>query len=112
MLIFRSHFHTSVMWQQKPNHALYPLVDWSKVDAGHYAVVDPFDNHAILYLSERTYQVQVRVSLSQDSPLVVLARPGDSAQTPSSPASHKEDPSQNSPPDLTKNSKVWKKFLS
>lgn len=112
MLIFRSHFHTSVMWQQKPNHALYPLVDWSKVDAGHYAVVDPFDNHAILYLSERTYQVQVRVSLSQDSPLVVLARPGDCAQTPSSPASRKEDPSQNSPPDLTKNSKVWKKFLS
>lgn len=106
------HFHSSVVVWQKPEHALYPTVDWAKVDAGHYAVVDPFDSHALLYLSERTYQVQVRVCLSQDSSLVVLARPGDrELPIPASPASSSS--SQKSPiPDLTKNSKIWKRFLS
>jgi len=113
MLILTRTFHSSVVVWQKPEHALYPQVDWAKVGAGHYAVVDPFDSHALLYLSERTYQVQVRVCLSQDSSLVVLARPGDrEIPIPTSPASS-SDPSQKSPiPDLTKNSKIWKRFLS
>lgn len=108
-----SHFHTSSRLLQRPNHSLYASIDWVKVDAGCYAVVDPIDSHAILYLSERAYQIQVRVSLSQDSPLIVLARPGDRPEV-ADPNKSKEDAStKNSPiPDVSKNSKVWKKFLS
>lgn len=115
MLLFRTHFHTSSSWAQRPDHTLYNTVDWSRVDAGTYAVVDPMDSHAILYLSEREYHIQVRVSLSQDSKLVVLARPGDKPVTPSSDSKHNaNDPSQNSPiSDFSKtNSRLWRKFLS
>jgi len=45
-----------------------------------FAVVDPADPHAVLYLSDRDYKIQVRVSLSTDSPLVVLARAGEVRQ--------------------------------
>lgn len=72
-------FHSSSRWSQRPDLPLYQEIDWSRVDAGHYAVVDPLDNHAILYLSEKAYQVQVRVSLSNDIPLIKLAGPGDKA---------------------------------
>jgi len=71
-------FRTSSVLQQLPNHPLYPNIDWSKVDGGHYAIVDPMDTQGILYLSEKEYKIQVRVSVSQDSQLSVLARPGDS----------------------------------
>lgn len=112
MLIFIRHFSISMVCSQKPEHKLYISIDWAKVDAGNYAVVDPIDNHAILYLSEKGYQVQVRVSMSQDSPLVVLARPGDSKQTPN--ISDSVNHSENSPiVNITKrNSSKWRKFLS
>lgn len=117
-------FHSSSVFMQSPNHRLYPKVDWSRIDAGHYAVVDPIDSHAILYLTERAYQVQVRVSLSQDSALVVLARPGErpispSGETPSpapcvrNPSDDDDDPSKNSPLPSAKafSSQVWRRFL-
>jgi len=58
-------------------HPLYPKIDWERINAGHIAIVDPMDNAGVLYLSEKDYRIQVRVSLSMDSPIVVLARPGD-----------------------------------
>lgn len=115
---------TSVLFQQ-PKHPLYRKVDWSKVDAGHYACVDPIDSHAILYLTERAYQVQVRVSLSQDAALVVLARPGDqvipsptsvrpSGPTIRNPTDDDDDSSKNSP--ILRISKAsspkWRGFLN
>lgn len=99
--------HSSVVWQQLPKHPLYPKIDWETVAAGHYAVIDPFDKHAILYLTDREYKVQVRVSQSQDSSLVVLARPLDvKVSTPS------DSPPEEGPP-LPKRSAQgrWRKFL-
>lgn len=71
-------FSTSSYLLQLPKHPLYPNIDWSKVGGGYYAVVDPMDENGILYLSDKEYKIQVRVSVSQDSQLSVLARPGDS----------------------------------
>lgn len=39
--------------------------------------MDPMDPGCVLYLSDRAYQVQIRVCVSSDLPLVVLARPED-----------------------------------
>jgi len=76
-LIFKSCFHSSGILWQKPDHPLYVQIDWTQVGGGCYAVVDPMDSGHILYLSERSYQIQVRVSMTQDYPLIVLARAGD-----------------------------------
>lgn len=114
MIRYRS-FHSSSRWLQRPEHPLYKGIDWSRIDAGHYAVEDPLDPHAILYLSEKAYQVQIRVSLSQDSSLIKLAGPGDSPVTSSttSQANNDPDPTQKSPIPISKGStKLWKKFLS
>lgn len=101
-----SAFHCSATVWQRPTHTLYNSVDWSRIEGGEYAVVDPMDSHAILYLSERAYQVQVRVSMSQDSNLIVLARPGDKKV---SNIFNESDQSQNSP---QLRSSKWKKFLN
>jgi len=75
----RSFTNTAVAFQN-PNHRLYPKIDWDKVAGGLFAIVDPADPTAILYLSDRDYKIQIRVSLSTDSPLVVLARAGEVRQ--------------------------------
>lgn len=75
------------------NHKLFPKVDWERVDAGNYAVVDPVNPGVILYLSEQDYIVMVRVAITSNKTLKVLAAPGETPA--SSTTSH--DPSQNSP---------------
>jgi len=87
-------FSTSRVTRQLPNHPLYPNIDWNKVEGGLYAIVDPMDSGGVLYLSEKEYKIQIRVSVSQDSTLSVLARPGDSKLA--SPTSTPK-PNQNSP---------------
>ena len=64
-----------------PNHRLFSEVDWDKVDGGLYAVVDPISPGRILYLSEQDYVIMIRVSMTNNRTLKVLAAPGD---TPSS----------------------------
>jgi hypothetical protein len=76
------------------NHKLFPKVDWERVEAGNYAVVDPVNPGVILYLSEQDYIVMVRVSITSNRTLKVLAAPGESPATSSQTQS---DPSQNSP---------------
>lgn len=77
------------------SHKLFPKVDWERVEAGNYAVVDPVNPGAILYLSEQDYVIQVRVSLTTNRTLKVLAQPGDS---PSTSTLDRDPTSQNSPP--------------
>ena len=91
---------TSAVLRQLPNHPLYPNIDWSKVGGGLYAIVDPMDNQGILYLSEKEYKIQIRVTVSQDSTLTVLARPGDTQATLDLASYASTDPTktnQNSP---------------
>lgn len=107
------HFHTTYSVAQRPDHPLYVNIDWSRIDGGDIAVVDPLDNHAVLYLSERAYQVQVRVSMSHDSTLIVLARPGDRKSSDQSNQTSSTDHSQNSPlyPRSSKGRRLWSKLL-
>lgn len=79
-------FHSSPVFFQLPNHPLYSKVDWARVKAGEHAVVDPFDPHSILYLTEREYKIQVRVSMTQEHRLAVLATAGSSPVTGSDSA--------------------------
>jgi len=65
----------SIPLYQAISHKLYKLVDWDRIEGGDYAVVNPQDPAEILYLSERDYIVQIRVSMTQNHRLVTLATP-------------------------------------
>lgn len=81
MVALRASFSTTQALRQLPSHPLYTKVDWARVSAGEYAVVDPMDSTAVLYLTEREYKVQIRVSMRQDHKLLVLAVAGSSPST-------------------------------
>lgn len=70
-------FHCSPVWRQRPDHPLFGEIDWTQIQAGKYAVVDPLDPANILYLTHREYVTQSRVIISNDMTLVVLATPRD-----------------------------------
>nr|UJQ92493.1 MAG: putative RNA-dependent RNA polymerase [Mitoviridae sp.] len=74
---------TTVMFQPLLDHPLIWNVDWFKVKAGFFAIVDPTSPKDIIYLSSRDHQDMIKVALSNREPLVVLARAGD-AQPPAS----------------------------
>jgi hypothetical protein len=91
-------FSISAVVRMMPSHKLFPRVDWDKIEAGNYAVVDPVNPSNILYLAEQDYVIMVRVSLTTNRTLKVLAQPGDVPPTTSSPTDNSADPnSQNSP---------------
>ena len=73
----KASFSTTLNLFSRKNHVLYPQIDWDRVAAGNYAIVDPFDPQAIQYFSERDYKVMVRVAMSNQQTLVILARPED-----------------------------------
>lgn len=74
------------------NHRLFAKVDWEKVDAGYFAVVDPVQPGQILYLTEQDYIKMISVTLTNNRTLKVLASPGENPENISSS-------SQNSPSD-------------
>lgn len=86
-------FHSSASLYLLRTHKLFPKVDWERVDAGNYAVVDPVNPGVIMYLSEHDYIVMVRVAITSNRTLKVLASPGE---TPIA-ADATSDTSQNSP---------------
>lgn len=91
-----AHFTSSAPLWALPNHRLFTQVDWEQVEAGMYAVVDPIAVGRILYLSEQDYIIMVRVSLTNNRTLKVLAAPGDSPD--SSTTSSSSSSPQNTPP--------------
>lgn len=93
-LHFRS-FKSSSASFQRPDHRLYKLVDWDRIEAGEYAIVDPLDPNHVLHLSEKDYIVQVRVAMTNASKPIVLATPSDSRPS-SSPSG--SDSSPKTPP--------------
>jgi len=103
MRLFTSHFHTSAALLALKNHRLFSKVEWERIEAGQYAVVDPVNPGVILYLSEQDYIVMVRVAITSNRTLKVLAGPADlSADSSSSDSSTSS--SQNSPKDLANRS--------
>jgi len=50
--------------------------DWDRIMT-HYAVIDPVDPKGVLYLTEREYTQMLRVALSTETAILVIARPGD-----------------------------------
>jgi hypothetical protein len=95
-------FSTTAFVAGLPNHRLYKDVDWEKVEAGFHAVVDPMEPSSILYLAEQDYIRQLRVSLSNDHTLKVLAKAGTSKVTTSaSPASTSTASTTKTPPAST-----------
>jgi hypothetical protein len=90
-------FSISAVARMMPSHKLFPKIDWDKVEAGNYAVVDPVNPSNILYLAEQDYVIMVRVSLTSNRTLKVLAQPGDGPPQASSPDNSADPNSQNSP---------------
>jgi len=100
MLNFMRTFHVSAIRFMLPEHPLFRSLDWTRIEAGQYAVVDPVSTGAILYVSYQDYLVLVRVALSNNITLKVLAAPGEAKPSTQEPnGSTSSDPnSQNSPP--------------
>jgi hypothetical protein len=96
-------FSVSAVFNMLSSHKLFTRVDWDKIEAGNYAVVDPVNPSNILYLAEQDYVIMVRVSLTTNRTLKVLAQPGD---VPPSIPSHDNSADPNS-----KNSPVALKML-
>jgi len=91
-------FSTSVPRFQLPLHPLWKKIQWGRVQSGDFAVVNPFDSHSILYLSETEYLNLVRVVLSRDRKLFILADPFSSPEDSSSSSSSSSKPSGTSNP--------------
>jgi hypothetical protein len=92
-LFFNSFGHrpfstTQVASNPLPNHRLFSEVDWDKVDGGAYAVVDPISPGRILYLSEQDYVIMIRVSMTNNRTLKVLAAPGDTLDSDNTSSSN------------------------
>jgi len=98
MKISIKHFHTSNFVGQNNNHPLFNKINWELVAAGNYAVVNPAPGgQAILYVSQKEMNKMVRVALSQDTSLIILASPGDQAPDSDSPISTPPFTYKNSP---------------
>jgi len=112
-----SGIHTSRTFQTSsalgvPNlrHPLIWRVDWTLVQAGQYAVVDPETPLSILYLTKKEYLKLVGIALSTDSTLIVLASPYDSR--PKDEVIEAPKP-ENSPPVKTVGHAIfWRGMLS
>jgi len=76
-------FSGSAVVRQRPDHRLYKRVDWTVVESGKYAIVDPLDPSNVLYLSPREYLTAQKTWISNDIAVVVLATPSDRPITPS-----------------------------
>lgn len=79
---------------------------------GHYAVIDPVDPQTVLYLSEREYKSLVRVALSTETSLLVIARPGQ--ERPSDWSDKKHDTLSKISPhtyDCLKKTKWWRSAI-
>jgi hypothetical protein len=105
MLIFRSHFHTSAALLALKNHRLYSKVEWERIEAGSYAIVDPVNPGVILYLSEQDYITMIRVAITSNRTLKVLAGPSDlTAESSTTNSDSSTGSSQNSPKELANRS--------
>ena len=62
----RVEFSSSAVVQQRPDHRLYKRVDWTVVESGKYAIVDPLDPSNVLYLSPREYLTAQKTWISND----------------------------------------------
>jgi hypothetical protein len=95
------------------------LVDWDLQRSRQYVVVDPLDPSSLLYLSYADYLSVMKVALSNQQPLLVVANPKTSAPVPIHPAPPIPPSSQNSPYMVELESKwnksarlTWKHFLN
>jgi len=96
---------------QATNHRLYAKIDWTRIEGGDYAVVNPADPAEILYLSERDYIVQLRVSMTQNHRLIVLATPQSPSPTSSSSDFKKSPPEGETPKQRKLLGGVFKKMF-
>lgn len=105
MIIFRSHFHTSAALLALKNHRLYRKVEWERIEAGSYAIVDPVNPGVILYLSEQDYITMIRVAITSNRTLKVLAGPSDlTAESSTTNSNSSTGSSQNSPKEIANRS--------
>lgn len=79
-----------------PHHRLFPQVNWEEVDSGKYAIVDPVNPGSILYLTEQDYIIMIRVALTTNRTVKVLAAPGEDLRD-LDPNFKRDDSSKTSP---------------
>lgn len=94
------------------------LVDWELARLRPYVVVDPLDSSSLLYLSYADYLSVMKVALSNQQPLFVIANPKTRAPDPINVPEGSSSSSQNSPYTVELEKKwsksarlTWKQFL-
>jgi hypothetical protein len=73
------------------SHLLFQEIDWGPVTKGNHAIVDPTNQEVILYVKPSQYNSLLRVALSNESEITILATAGekpDSEDTDSSSTLH------------------------
>lgn len=91
------------------SHPLIWNVDWIKVEAGFFALVDPADAAHLLYISNKEYQSLLKVALSNQETLTVVARPGEVRPDPSLITAPK--PSSQTSPLFFRSYRVYSRLL-
>lgn len=78
-------FKTSAPFSRHPkteNFLYWEGLDWDRITHfNYYAVIDPVDPREVLYLTEREYKQLVRVALSTETSVLVIAHPGQEKPT-------------------------------
>jgi len=73
----RNFSSTSRVCVVNKKHPLVWHVDWLKVAAGFYCLVDPNTPAELLYLNRKAYERLVFVMLSNEADITIIAAPGD-----------------------------------
>lgn len=72
---------TSVTLFQKSSYDLAREISWSKHGGNHYCIRDPANSDSLLYLNEGQYNKLIRVMLSSDVTIEVIATPVDTQES-------------------------------
>jgi hypothetical protein len=72
------------------------MIDWDRHAGRYYVIVDPIDPDGLLYLSEKEYNVERRIAISNETAIEVLARP--SSKRSENEQKSKTEASKTSPP--------------
>jgi hypothetical protein len=109
ILVTRRAFSSSTALSMS-RRELLDTIDWDRQGGSLFVVVDPLDHEGLLYLSEKEYKDLVRIALSNDAMVEVLARPG--SKRPVENTTGAQSKSSSFSPPLPRRTRLQRRFIS